>query len=67
MYLQGFSLENKPMYILAYYWLTLSNDPRAKKNLEYLRSQMTPDQIKKAQDLIAKHEITKGLDKRGEL
>ena len=55
------------MYVLAYYWLTLSNDPRAEKNLEYLRSIMTPDQIKKAQDLIAKHEITKGLDKRGEL
>ena len=55
------------MYVLAYYWLSLSNEPRAKKNLDYLRSQMTPDQIKKAQDLIAKHEITKGLDKRGEL
>ena len=67
MYWQGLSRENKPMYVLAYYWLSLSNDPRAKKNLDYLRSQMTPDQIKKAQDLIAKHEITKGLDKKGEL
>ena len=67
MYWQGLSRENKPMYVLAYYWLSLSNDPRAKKNLEYLRSQMTPEQLKKAQDLIAKHEITKGLDKKGEL
>ena len=68
MYWQGLSRENKPMYVLAYYWLSLSNDPRAKKNLEYLRTQMTPEQLKKAQDLIAKHEITKLLDNReGEL
>ena len=55
MYLQGFSLENKPMYILAYYWLSLSNDPRAKHNLEYLESIMTPEQIEKAKEMIQKH------------
>ena len=65
MYWQGFSKENKPMYVLAYYWLSMSNDPRAKKNLEYLRSIMTPEQLKKAHDLIAKHELT--ITKRKEL
>jgi len=54
------------MYILAYYWLSLSNDPRAKKNLEYLRSQMTADQLEKAQELIAKHELSK-INKEKEL
>ena len=55
MYLQGFSLENKPMYILAYYWLSLSKDPRAKHNLEYLESIMTEEQLNKAKEMIQKH------------
>jgi len=66
MYLQGFSAENKPMNILAYYWLSMSKDPRAKKNLEYLETQMTPEQLEKARELIAKHELTKLIRKRGE-
>ncbi len=66
MYLQGFSAENKPMNILAYYWLSMSKDPRAKKNLEYLETQMTPEQLEKARELIAKHELTKIIRKKGE-
>ena len=66
MYLQGFSAENKPMHILAYYWLSMSNDPRAKKNLEYLETQMTSEQLEKARDLIAKHELTKIIRQKGE-
>ena len=59
MYLSGLSTEGKPMHILAYYWLSQSDDPRAKKNLEYLESIMTPEQLSKAHELIAKHEMTK--------
>mgnify|MGYP003977626019 FL=1 len=59
MYLSGLSTEGKPMHILAYYWLSQSDDPRAKKNLEYLESIMTPEQLTKARELIAKHEMTK--------
>ena len=59
MYLSGLSTEGKPMHILAYYWLSQSADPRAKKNLEYLESIMTPEQLTKARELIAKHELTK--------
>lgn len=55
------------MHILAYYWLSLSDDPRAKKNLEYLESIMTPEHLKKARDLIAKHEITKINKSKGEV
>jgi len=55
MYLQGFSKENKPMYILAYYWLSLSKDPRAKKNLEYLEGIMTEKQLEKAKEMISVH------------
>lgn len=66
MYLQGLSKENKPMHILAYYWLSLSKDPRAKKNLEYLETIMTAEQLKKARELIAKHELTKIINKKGE-
>ena len=66
MYLQGFSSENKPMHILAYYWLSMSNDPRANKNLEYLESIMTPEQLEKARELIAKHELTNIIRKKGE-
>jgi len=57
--LSGLSTEGKPMHILAYYWLSQSDDPRAKKNLEYLESIMTPEQLTKARELIAKHEMTK--------
>ena len=60
MYSSGLSKEGRPMYILAYYWLSLSDDPRAKSNLEYLESKMTPEQLKKAQDMIKKHNIEKG-------
>ena len=60
MYSSGLSKEGRPMYILAYYWLSLSNDPRAKSNLEYLESKMTPAQLKKAQDMIKKHNTEKG-------
>ena len=60
MYSSGLSKEGRPMYILAYYWLSLSNDPRAKSNLEYLESKMTPEQLKKAQDMIKKHNTEKG-------
>ena len=59
MYLSGLSKEGKPMHILAYYWLSLSDDPRAKKNLEYLESIMTHKQLTKAHELIAKHQLTK--------
>jgi len=64
MYLQGLSKENKPMHILAYYWLSLSNNPRAKKNLEYLVSIMTPEQLQKAKKLLAKHKLTKIINRR---
>jgi hypothetical protein len=60
MYSSGLSKEGRPMYILAYYWLSLSNDPRAKSNLEFLESKMTPAQLKKAQDMIKKHNTEKG-------
>ena len=66
MYLSGLSTEGKPMHILAYYWLSQSDDPRAKKNLEYLESIMTPEQLSKARELIAKHEMTK-INKNKEL
>jgi hypothetical protein len=55
MYSSGLSNEGKPMYILAYYWLSLSKDPRAKANLLYLESQMTPEQLTKAKEMIKKH------------
>ena len=53
------------MYILAYYWLSLSKDPRAKQNLLYLESIMTPEQMKKAREMIQKHkENVNGEDER---
>jgi len=55
MYSSGLSNEGKPMYILAYYWLSLSEDPRAEANLKYLESIMTPDQLAKAKEMIKKH------------
>ena len=60
MYSSGLSKEGRPMYILAYYWLSLSNDPRAKSNLEYLESKMTPEQLKKAKEMINEHNSKKG-------
>lgn len=66
MYLSGLSKEGKPMHILAYYWLSLSDDPRAKINLIHLVSIMTPEQLSKARELLAKHEITK-INKHKEL
>ena len=67
MYLSGLSKEGKPMHILAYYWLSLSDDPRAKKNLEYLESIMTPEHLRKARDLIAKHDLSKINKSKGEV
>ena len=67
MYLSGLSKEGKPMHILAYYWLSLSDDPRSKKNLEYLESIMTPEQLKKARELIAKHEMSQINKNKGEV
>ena len=52
MYSLGLSKEGKPMYILAYYWLSLSQDRRAKSNILYLESIMTPKDLKKAKDMI---------------
>ncbi len=43
------------MNILAYFWLSISKDPRSEKNLKYLESIMTPDEIEKAKKLIQKH------------
>jgi len=54
MYMQGFSQEGR-MNILAYFWLTVCKDPRAKDNLLYLESIMTPEQLKKAKEMIEKH------------
>ena len=67
MYLSGLSKEGKPMHILAYYWLSLSDDPRSKKNLEYLESIMTPEQLKKARELITKHEMSQINKSKGEV
>lgn len=55
MYSSGLSNEGKPMYILAYYWLSLSEDPRAEANLRYLESIMTPEELAKAKEMIKKH------------
>ena len=65
--MSGLSKEGKPMHILAYYWLSLSDDPRSKKNLEYLESIMTPEQLKKAHELIVKHELSQTNKNKGEL
>ena len=43
------------MNILAYFWLSICKDPRAKDNLLYLESIMTPEQLKKAKEMIEKH------------
>tara|TARA_B110000495_G_C23008199_1_gene595950 strand:- start:1665 stop:1892 length:228 start_codon:yes stop_codon:yes gene_type:complete len=55
MYSLGLSTEGKPMYILAYYWLSLSKDPRAKSNILYLESIMTPLDLIKVKDMIQRY------------
>ena len=54
MYMQGFSREGR-MKVLAYFWLSLSTDPRSKLNLLYLKTLMTASELKKANDMIQKH------------
>ena len=60
------------MNILAYFWLSISTDPRASKNLLYLESIMTDKQIEKAKKMIREHreledENIKGKDSSREL
>ena len=43
------------MKVLAYFWLSLSTDPRSKLNLLYLKTLMTVSELKKANDMIQKH------------
>lgn len=43
------------MNILAYFWLSISTDPRALKNLLYLESIMTPNEMEKAKKMIQHH------------
>lgn len=43
------------MKVLAYFWLSLSTDPRSKLNLLYLKTLMTASELKKANDMIQKH------------
>ena len=66
MYMQGFSQEGKQMNILAYFWLSMSTDPRAKDNLLYLESIMTDKQLDKAKKMIEEHNKMKVNDKKGE-
>lgn len=58
MYMQGFSQEGRKMNVLAYFWLSISTDPRAKQNLLYLESIMTKQQMEKAKKLIQQHRET---------
>jgi len=46
------------MNILAYFWLSISTDPRAKDNLLYLESIMTPIEMEKAKNMIQHHRDT---------
>ena len=46
------------MNILAYFWLSISTDPRALKNLLYLESIMTPNEMEKARKMIQHHRDT---------
>ena len=55
MYMQGFSQEGRKMNVLAYFWLSISTDPRALKNLLYLESIMTKQQMEKAKKMIQHH------------
>ena len=43
------------MNVLAYFWLTVCKDPRAKDNLLYLESIMTPIEMEKASKMIQHH------------
>jgi len=43
------------MNTLAYFWLSISTDPRALKNLLYLESIMTPNEMEKAKKMIQHH------------
>ncbi len=52
------------MNILAYFWLSMSTDPRSKDNLLYLESIMTTKELEKARKLIEQH--NKVNDKKGE-
>ncbi len=57
------------MNILAYFWLSISKDPRAKDNLLYLESIMTPIEMEKAKQLIQHHRDThtdERVENRGE-
>ena len=66
MYMQGFSQEGRTMNILAYFWLSMSDDPRAKDNLLYLESIMTTKELNKAKKMIEHHNKMKGNDNKGE-
>jgi hypothetical protein len=46
------------MNTLAYFWLSISKDPRAKDNLLYLESIMTPTEMGKASKMIQHHRDT---------
>ena len=55
MYMQGYSQEGRRMNVLAYFWLSICKDPRASKNLLYLESIMTPNEMEKAKKMIQHH------------
>ena len=66
--MQGFSREGR-MKVLAYFWLSISKDPRAKNNLLYLKSTMTSIEIEKARKMIQHHldnHTDEQVDNRGE-
>ena len=57
------------MNVLAYFWLTVCKDPRAKDNLLYLESIMTPNEMEKAKKMIQHHRDThtdERVENRGE-
>ena len=57
------------MNILAYFWLSISKDPRSKDNLLYLESIMTPIEMEKAKQLIQHHldnHTDERIENRGE-
>ena len=57
------------MNILAYFWLSISTDPRTKDNLLYLESIMTPIEMEKAKNMIQHHRDThtdERIENRGE-
>ena len=66
--MQGFSRRGR-MNVLAYFWLSISTDPRALKNLLYLESIMTPNEMEKARKMIQHHRethIDEIIEDRGE-